>query len=255
MTDRSDMSPLQHDEIEELLGAYALDAVDGDEAEAVELHLRECARCRAEVEEHREVAALLAHSGSVAPDAVWERIAGTIDEAPPAAVMPLARPGRPPSRRGTAWLSTALAAAAAVVAVLGFQVVRLDDRLDRLSPTVAAGGLDQALRGALLDPSATKVRLASTAGGPTADAVVLPDGRGYLIMDGVAGLGADETYQLWGVTPADVVSLGVLGPRPRVVAFSAAGDLKALAVTVERAGGVARSANQPVMAGDVPRSA
>ena len=251
------MSPLRHDEIEELLGAYALDAVDGDEAEAVELHLRECARCRAEVEEHREVAALLAHSGSVAPDGVWERIAGTIDEAPLAAapVIPMGRRGRAPSRRGTAWLSGALAAAAAVVAILGFQVVRLDDRLDRLSPTVATGGLDQALRAALLDPSASRVRLASMTGGATADAVVLPDGRGFLVMEAVAGLDANQTYQLWGVTPGDVVSLGVLGPRPGVVAFSAAGDLKALAVTVERAGGVARSSNQPLMAGEVSRSA
>ena len=33
-------TPLTHAEIEGLLGAYALDAVDGDEREAVELHLQ-----------------------------------------------------------------------------------------------------------------------------------------------------------------------------------------------------------------------
>ena len=65
---------LTHEEIQELLGAFALDAVDGDEAEAIELHLRECPRCRAEVTEQREVAALLAHTGATAPEGVWVRI-------------------------------------------------------------------------------------------------------------------------------------------------------------------------------------
>ncbi|MEA3055576.1 MAG: hypothetical protein QOD30_1008, partial [Actinomycetota bacterium] len=50
-----------HDEIQELLGAYALDAVDPDERSDVEDHLRDCARCRAEVAEHRDTAAFLAH--------------------------------------------------------------------------------------------------------------------------------------------------------------------------------------------------
>ena len=63
---------LSHSELEELLGAYALDAVDGDERDAVELHLRECPRCRAEVADHREVAAALAQTGGPAPDGVWD---------------------------------------------------------------------------------------------------------------------------------------------------------------------------------------
>src|SRR6478609_2271004 len=79
---------LTHREIQELLGAFALDAVDGDEAEAIELHLRECPRCRAEVTEQREVAALLAHTGATAPEGVWVRILEELEPVPPALRMP-----------------------------------------------------------------------------------------------------------------------------------------------------------------------
>ena len=54
---------MTHDEIQDLLGAYALDAVDDDVRALVEEHIADCARCRAEVQEHREVATLLAHIG------------------------------------------------------------------------------------------------------------------------------------------------------------------------------------------------
>ena len=50
---------MTHDEVSELLGAFALDAVDGEEYEQIEAHLSECPRCRAEVDAHREVAAAL----------------------------------------------------------------------------------------------------------------------------------------------------------------------------------------------------
>ncbi len=37
---------MKHEEVSELLGAFALDAVDGDEYEQIEAHLAECPRCR-----------------------------------------------------------------------------------------------------------------------------------------------------------------------------------------------------------------
>ena len=73
------MSTYTHEEIQELLGAYALDAVEDAERDAIELHLRECPRCRAEVADHREVASLIGHGGAPAPDGVWDRIVGALD--------------------------------------------------------------------------------------------------------------------------------------------------------------------------------
>src|SRR4051812_36552435 len=129
------------DEFTELLGAYALDAVDDDEREAIEAHLLSCPRCRAEVAEHREVAAFLS-KGAPAPDGVWDRIAAELSPpAPPlrmtfspdgdvdplatgagtdsgdpgdtADVLPLAPPATRRGRSRRTWIITAAAAAAA----------------------------------------------------------------------------------------------------------------------------------------------
>ena len=62
-----------HEEVAELLGAYALDAVGPDEVVMIETHLEVCPRCRAEVAAHREVAAVLAYGGATAPDGLWAR--------------------------------------------------------------------------------------------------------------------------------------------------------------------------------------
>lgn len=68
-----------HRDLQELLGAYALDAVDPDEAAELEEHLRSCPQCQAELAEHRSVASLLANTGGPAPAALWDRIAGSLD--------------------------------------------------------------------------------------------------------------------------------------------------------------------------------
>ena len=43
----------EHEDFQDLLGAYALDAVDPTERDEIERHLATCPRCRAEVAEHR----------------------------------------------------------------------------------------------------------------------------------------------------------------------------------------------------------
>jgi len=73
-----------HAELQELLGAYALDAVEPEEAAVIELHLATCPRCRHELAEHREVAALLGYAGGAAPSGVWDRIIASLEEPPPA---------------------------------------------------------------------------------------------------------------------------------------------------------------------------
>ena len=75
-----------HDEFIELLGAYALDAVDHDERRALEAHLAVCPSCQAEVMEHMEVAAALSTQyPATMPDGLWDRIATQIDNGPTSA--------------------------------------------------------------------------------------------------------------------------------------------------------------------------
>ncbi len=77
------MQEQPHDTIEELLGVYALDAVDPNERRLIEDHLSRCSFCRNEVEEHREVAALLAGEVVEPPPQVWDGIISMINATGP----------------------------------------------------------------------------------------------------------------------------------------------------------------------------
>ncbi len=95
-----------HEDIAGLLGAYALDAVDDDERGLVDEHLLACPRCRAELAEHREVAATLAHTGATAPEGVWERIVDSLEEPPPpmrVELRPVGRPAGQPAGEPAGW--------------------------------------------------------------------------------------------------------------------------------------------------------
>jgi anti-sigma factor RsiW len=69
----------EHEDVAELLGVYALDALEPGEAARVEAHLAACPRCSAEVAGHYEVAGVLANSGAEAPAELWDRIAERLD--------------------------------------------------------------------------------------------------------------------------------------------------------------------------------
>lgn len=265
-----------HAEASELLGAYALDAVDPQEAAAVEAHLESCPRCRAELRSHREVVGVLAYAGQEAPEGLWDRVVARMNDpdddagggaAGPAlslrlerggaAAAPAAGPLDGSRRRSAAWARVAgLAAAAAVVviALLGVEVVRLQHRTDQLSSQVASMAGEPtmtAVHRALATPGARLVALKPASGGPAAvEAVILPSGQGYLYDARLNPLSPDRTYQLWGVVGGQRISYGVLGPTlAPVMAFRASSGVRALAVTAEVAGGVVSSVHQPVAVG------
>lgn len=242
---------MTHDEIADLLGAYALDAVDPDERAVVERHLAACARCRAEVQEHRETAALLAHSGGDAPAGVWQRIADSLEDPPPGLrLVPVSGTPAVPRRRWPSRLAIAAVAAAAVVVVaLGVQVRQQDQRIDRLQVALQ-DPLVPAFQAALEDPGSEVFELASADGRLALRAVVTNDGVGYLRAAALPRLDDDRTYQLWGAAGDELISLGVLGARPDIVSFRA-DPYTAFAVTEEEAPGAVVSRNPPLVAGSV----
>lgn len=246
-----------HQDIQELLGAFALDAVDDVERDVVEAHLAGCPRCRAEVEGHRETAALLAHSGERAPEGVWDRIAEALDEAPPALDLTRIAP-RAAGRRARRSIPLRVAAATMAVAAtvtlfLGVALGRNDnanfDRLEKLARDMEKGVVNNAAFAALSNPQAEQVQLASADGKPMAKIVRLPDGTGYLVPTNLGRPSAGRVYQLWAVRSDAKISLGVLGETPQVAAFRMTGPVVAFAVTEEKAGGVSVSENQPLMVG------
>jgi len=246
---------LTHADAAELLGAYALDALDADEREAVEQHLEACPRCRAEVADHRTVASFMGSAGGPAPDGLWDRIAGSLEEAPPelrlAPVVPLRERRSVSVRVGAA----AAALAAGVIGVLGAEVVHLNHQVDHVAASDRTNAaLMSAATHALANPDAQRVSMRSPDGSVTAQVAVLPDGTGFLVADRLPALASDRTYQLWALADGQTISAGVLGARPQIVAFRyAPAGLSGFAVTAEHAGGVSVSQNAPVVVGTVQR--
>ncbi|HVF13781.1 MAG TPA: anti-sigma factor [Acidimicrobiales bacterium] len=273
---------LTHEDASELLGVYALDALDADEREAVESHLADCGFCRAEVLEHVEVAGLLSSGIAGAPSSVWDRISGELQGTPPPlnlAPMQAARPdlshpsaglGQPPipptdelserreRRRGAGVRIGALVAAAsvaaAVIGVLGIRVVEDGRRMGDIAIGAHGEELARTIDAAKADPEVVKVELRSTDGALVADAFMLPDGRGYLAEDNLPVLDPDRNYQLWAVVANERISVGVLGSDPEQSAFMANGPVAALAITEEDAGGVVVSRELPLVVGVVRQS-
>ena len=237
------MSSLRHPDVEDLLGAYALDALDEGERDAVELHLRDCPRCRAEVADFRETAALLAYGGAEAPPGVWEKIQASLEEAPPrlelARVVPIDR-----SRR---WREILVANAAVLLIIAAVAVMAV--RRDSSAPD--DGGVRGEFASAIGHPDAKAVHLAAAGGEGSVDLVLL-DGQAYLIRNSLPPLGADETYQLWGQQGETKVSLGVLGSKPGQLVVAADASYEAIAITAEKKPGVVSSTNPAIVAGLVP---
>ena len=259
---------MTHEQIEELLGAYALDATEPGETREIEAHLAECPRCRAEIAAHLEMAALLGSASVEAPAGLWDKIASSVAQdrprpstGPPAPalppnVVPLGVHGRgdgPRSnRRWAAWGALA-AVAAAVVAVLGVEVGQLHSQVERLQKTVAQGNLGLLATEASAAPHQTIKLLADRR--PAATVIVTRSGDAYWLSSSMRNLPASETYQLWGLARGKPVSLGLVGPHPDAIDFfKLEPDISELLITAEPEGGTTGPTTAVLAQGAVPPS-
>ncbi|GAB3534918.1 anti-sigma factor family protein [Phytohabitans suffuscus] len=174
-----------HDEVLDLIGAWALDACDQDEAARVDAHLSGCATCAAQARRLRSAASWLAADRVVpAPPALRHRVLATAHAARPAALM-----------------RTLLGAYAGQAALLDrlLGAVRADDwgRSDPRHETV--GGVVAHLAGndAMLaaDLGLTVVPLPA---GPGAEVHAAWRAQSRVIVDGLAGRegGLDQRVRL-----------------------------------------------------------
>ncbi len=251
-----------HEEIEELLGAYALHATEADEDREIEAHLADCPRCRAEVQAHLEVAAMLGSSPAEVPAGLWEKIAASVGEirppgaadrrsvSPPMGTAPFSR-ARPPRRGPAPVWATAVAVAAAVIALLGVEVAHLDQQVGSLKTAIRQYGLSGAAAQVALGPHRTIVLTAAKA--EVAKLVVAPSGAAFWVSSSLRELPSSETYQLWGLARGNVVSLGLVGPDPRSVgAFRIEATITAVMLTAEPSGGTPKPTPPVLAQGNVP---
>jgi anti-sigma factor RsiW len=86
-------------ELDSLLGAYALDALDDIDRARVDRYLATSPRARAEVDDHLHVAMMLGNSAGPAPIALWDRIDKAIVETGRADTPFVAAPPLRPARQ------------------------------------------------------------------------------------------------------------------------------------------------------------
>jgi hypothetical protein len=241
---------MSHEEASELLGAYALDAVEEDEHSELEEHLATCPRCRSELDSLREVAGFMGNSVAPLPEGLWSNIASSLpprqdDEPPPMPQLVLEpRPPAEPPRRSTATrvamatVGAIAVAAAAVAIVLGVDLVRSDRQISNLQAVMAAHP-PQSVAQALKTPGHRVVTLDTSFHTEVAQFVLVPDGRGFLVDSRLPTLPGSRTYQLWAIVGSRPISLGVLGQAPGPASFTMSGANSAsqLAITEEPTGG------------------
>jgi anti-sigma-K factor RskA len=197
-------------DLHDLTAAYALDALDPDEAEAYERHLGQCEECREQLAELNETSAALAF-GTVAPappprlrDAILDRAAAERTN-----VVPLLR------RRWVA-RGVAVAAAAAACIVVGL-AVSLSQSSQTRTFSVSVGPDGRATMHVSGLPAAGS--------GKTYEAWIIPAKGGAARPAGLFPDGADTTLRLRGIVPPNAT----------------------VAVTKERAGGVDRPTMPPIL--------
>jgi anti-sigma factor RsiW len=213
--------------LHDLTAAYALDALDPEDAREYEAHLARCARCRDELASLSEAAGALAYATD-APVPPAELRARILQQAR------RERPNVVPLRPRWAMPIAAAAAVAACVAIgLGIWAASLSTKLDR----------QERLAQVLARPDSRTVAF------DRGRLVITQSGEAVLLVRNLRPAGAGKTYEAWVMgggapQPAGVFDGGktvaVLLERPVRAGAS-------VLVTVEQEGGVDAPTQKPLL--------
>jgi anti-sigma-K factor RskA len=258
---------------------YALGALDGEEKQTFEAHLRVCPACQRALAEARGQVSMLGLSAApVAPafsvkSALMQRIHAEGKPAPQRAVPSQPRPAQsiPVTAKKKSWglrFSLAFAAATVILALATSwlwkqnqqhreEIRQLRAQLNAVQTKAAQDA--ETLRESsevMGAPDTVPVTLQQQAGGPPGQAHVLYNARlGVVVYSGeIAPAPAGKSYQLWLVPAAGApVDAGVLAANPQagaVVVHLAQGiAAQAFAVTLEPLGGRPQPTGPKVLVG------
>jgi anti-sigma-K factor RskA len=225
---------MEADALHDLTAAYALDALDPEDARRYEAHLAHCARCHDELAELSEAAGALAYAteASAPPPALRARI---LDQA--RAERPNVVPLRP------RWLRPVIAAAAVAACAaigLGLWAASLSSKLDRSEAELAN---QQRVAQILADPGSHKISFSR------GTLVVAPDGRGALVLTKLADPGSNRTYEAWVADGGAPQAAGLFdgGTTIAVPLDQPVGDGATVMVTEEKAGGTEAPSSAPFL--------
>jgi anti-sigma-K factor RskA len=243
---------VQSHELHLLTGAYAVDALTGDELDEFEKHLQRCASCTEEVRGLQETAARLGMTTAIEPPP-WMRqqvltAAGRTRQLPP---TPGGLLDRRSSRRATRLRRSLPRSAAAVTmaaAIVVLAILQVNTR-DQLHQTQA--GNSQVA--AILAAPGTHIERGSTTLGGSVTAVISPRDREAVITTADMPTPSDaRVYQLWVISASGARSAGLLPgsnsggiTSPVLASDVQSGDR--LGITVEPAGGTTQPTTTPIV--------
>jgi len=220
--------------LHDLTPAYALDALDPEDARAYEAHLARCERCRDELAALTEAAGALALA-TEAPPPPPDLRARILQEAQ--RERPNVVPMRP---RRLVPLAAAAAVAACVAVALGIWAGSLSSKLDRRDAELAQ---QQRVAAILATPGARTISFAR------GTLVVAKNGEAALVVHNLEAAPHGKTYEAWisaGGTPKAAGTFDGGG----VVAVPLEGSVKpgaSVLVTEERSGGVDTPTQKPFL--------
>jgi anti-sigma-K factor RskA len=239
-------------EAEDLLGAYALDALPEQEAAAMQAHISSCAEHAAKVADLRGVAvelSALAEPMETPPrlrarvlDAVAATSARSTAQREMSRASALARGDQDSARLNRASLYRWGALAAAVLVMLGSLLawnLILMNRDNR--------GVDQ------FATRATSIATLKQISGATAGTVVYFDGdkKALVVLDSLPPLDASKNvYEMWAVDGSQAESIGLMqsdGAQTKVVVPFDSAKSPTIAITVEPVGGSPQPTNPPII--------
>jgi hypothetical protein len=247
------MTPLRFScqDVDELAGALAIDAVDADEARAAREHLASCPEPHAELRSLLGAEAVLAAGlEPITPSAgLRDRLMSSIGDVPRReAVQPA---GEPAARRGWLdWLSPQVARPLAVAAVAAFVAVGVWG----VTLNGQLGERDRALRDVAAAISRGQAAFRVEGGAGRGYVVDTPGSGASFVVADLGSLPADRLYELWLIGPDGAVDVGMFRPSGDAVAVVPVDrDLSGFttfAVTVE-AQRVSAPTTDPVMVGQI----
>jgi anti-sigma factor RsiW len=223
--------------IHELTAAYALDALDSDEAREYEAHLAHCERCRSELAAMSQAATSLAYA-TESPAPSPELRARILQQARSerAKVVPL----RP---RWAAPVAAVAAVAACAAIALGIWAAFLSSKLGDRDDKLAAQSQVTAI---LADPAARRVQFEDGRG----TLVVTPKGEAVLVMNQLAAAPEGKTYEAWVVNGGSPQAAGTFEGGKGVV-IKRLDQLvptgASVLITQEQDGGVDAPTTQPLL--------
>jgi anti-sigma-K factor RskA len=252
--------PRRDQELHSLAGAYALNALDGDERDHFERHLQGCRACADEVRGFTAtVTAMGMAAASEPPPDLKSRVlaaAATTRQLPPvtgegrsarAAGQPA--PRRSPLAQRSPWIPRlalgAGAAGLAAAAALSVVTIATQHQLD------SAQASNAAIAAVLSAPDAQITSEATSAGGTATVVASVREGTMVFTSSRLSALPPQKVYELWFLGPGNARRAGLVPPAagdttaPVLASGLQPGDK--VGVTVEPAGGSKAPTTTPIV--------